>query len=632
MKKLTYKLWARIIACVSFVLVALVLFGSAIGIYVCLNQEWYSGNEMVFTKTNLFNNESRKTWNYLYDYIYSNYYDVSQDEFIQDLDEFSRGISEFRIILLDADDNILLDQTDDTMTLCWDGDFSIDQGTSESLLDFTMRLYLGSDLTVGGKLWQLRQFYAWMYANRMTFIWVAAAACVAELVLFIFCLCSAGHKAGEDGPVLIRQDKIPLDLHLAICIFLPLCVLVFIDEITYSSGGLFTLICLAVCFLIAASMGLAFVITFAARIKVGKWWENTICYRAWKIFCRIIKAVIKAAGSFIKLIPLTWKAILAYGCFIIINIFLAFVTYDEGSLFAAFFMVMLDLAVLVAVVYTSFQAKELYKAGKELANGKLDYVVDTTKMRYELKEHGEDLNSIGLGMSRAVDERMKSERLKTELITNVSHDLKTPLTSIVNYVDLLKKQPYGSPEAEEYVMVLDRQSAKLKKLTEDLVEASKASSGAISVDRQRINTVELVTQTLAEFESRFASANISPVLTVKTTHAEIIADGRLLWRVLDNLLQNVCKYAMPGTRAYFDIVSTSDRLTMVIKNISAEPLNIPAEELMERFVRGDESRSTEGTGLGLSIARSLTELMNGGFNISLDGDLFKAEISFAIAQ
>lgn len=347
---------------------------------------------------------------------------------------------------------------------------------------------------------------------------------------------------------------------------------------------------------------------------------------------RMVKAVAGGAVNFIKLLSLTWKTVGIYGAFAIINIFLSSITFEEQSFFAAFLMVMIDLAVLVAVAYISYQAKELYKAGKELAQGKLDYVVDTSKMRFELKEHGEDLNSIGLGMSRAVDERMKSERLKTELITNVSHDLKTPLTSIVNYVDLLKKQPYGSPEAEEYVMVLDRQSAKLKKLTEDLVEASKASAGAISVDRQRINSVELLTQTLAEFEARFASANVSPVMTVKTTHTEILADGRLLWRVLDNLLQNVCKYAMSGTRAYFDILESDGRLRMVIKNISAEPLNIPAEGLMERFVRGDESRSTEGSGLGLSIARSLTELMGGGFNISLDGDLFKVEISFAILQ
>lgn len=630
MKKLTYKFWARIVACTAFILCAVLLVGCAVGVLICVSQEWYSEVQFDFYETNLYSDAAWSYWNKLYNFIYNSYYNMSEEAFVDCLDDYAANI-ELKVLLKDEDGNVLLDQTDETMKICLRTDFSIDNGDQESFKEFTMEIYLG-DLIEHSRLWYLQQMYAWIYANRFVLIWAAVGLCIIELLLFIFCMCSAGHKIGEEGPVLIRQDKIPLDLHLAVCIVMGFVGLYIMEELFYKIGIIEKIICWGIFFAIVAFLGLAFCMTFAARVKAGKWWENTICYRIWKLFVRMVKAVVGGNVNFIKLLPLTWKTVGAYGAFVIINIFLSSITFEEQSFFAAFLMVMIDLVVLVAVAYVSYQAKELYKAGKELAQGKLDYVVDTSKMRFELKEHGEDLNSIGLGMSLAVDERMKSERLKTELITNVSHDLKTPLTSIVNYVDLLKKQPYGSPEAEEYVMVLDRQSAKLKKLTEDLVEASKASAGAISVDRQRINSVELLTQTLAEFESRFASANISPVMTVKTTHTEILADGRLLWRVLDNLLQNVCKYAMSGTRAYFDILESDGRLSIVIKNISAEPLNIPAEELMERFVRGDESRSTEGSGLGLSIARSLTELMGGGFNISLDGDLFKVEISFAILQ
>ena len=245
-----------------------------------------------------------------------------------------------------------------------------------------------------------------------------------------------------------------------------------------------------------------------------------------------------------------------------------------------------------------------------------------------LKEHAENLSAVRLGMSRAVDERMKSERFRTELITNVSHDLKTPLTSIVSYVDLLKNEPIESEKAREYIDVLDRQSQRLKKLTADLVDASKASSGALTVNPEPVDLGELVRQSAGEYAERFAAASLTPVLGLREEETVVTADGRLLWRVLDNLLTNAVKYSLPGTRVYLDVTKSPGTASISVKNISREALNIPAEELMERFVRGDASRSSEGSGLGLSIARSLTELMGGELRITLDGDLFKAEILF----
>ena len=247
-------------------------------------------------------------------------------------------------------------------------------------------------------------------------------------------------------------------------------------------------------------------------------------------------------------------------------------------------------------------------------------------MFWEFRRHGENLNSIADGMAIAVEQRIKSERLKTELITNVSHDIKTPLTSIVNYVDLLQRPELSQETRAEYLGVLARQSQRLKKLTEDLVEASKASTGSISVALVPTDLAELVNQAAAEYSERLKAGRLEPVIRFSGEDLTVLADGRLLWRVLDNLLGNVCKYALAGTRVYLDAEPAGDSVRLCVKNISRDPLNVSAEELLERFVRGDRARSSEGSGLGLSIARSLTELQKGSFSLAVDGDLFKAEI------
>lgn len=297
-------------------------------------------------------------------------------------------------------------------------------------------------------------------------------------------------------------------------------------------------------------------------------------------------------------------------------------------------VIVLVLTVLAAALAAvqAVQFGRLAKAARELAAGRLDYQVATHGLMTGLREQGEALNSIGAGLKRAVDEQMKGERFKTELITNVSHDLKTPLTSIVSYVDLLKKEDVPSPTAREYIEVIDRQSAKLKKLTEDLVEASRASSGAIAVHPEPTDVRELLSQSVGEYAERLAARGIEAVMALPPRGVVLDTDGRLLWRVLENLLQNIVKYAQPGTRAYFDLLCEGERVTLALKNTSAEALNIPAEELMERFVRGDASRHTEGSGLGLSIAQSLTELLGGTMALYLDGDLFKVTLAFEGAR
>lgn len=285
-------------------------------------------------------------------------------------------------------------------------------------------------------------------------------------------------------------------------------------------------------------------------------------------------------------------------------------------------------AVLLLLLTILGQMSILQAGAQKLAQGDLDYRIPLHTLRGPFRRHAELLGAISDGMSVAVEHRLKSEKMKTELLTNVSHDIKTPLTSIINYVDLLQKTDLQPAQAREYAQVLERQSLRLKKLLEDLIEASKASTGNINAELAPTDAAELLRQATGEYSERFKQNHLSPVIRIGAADCTIIADGRLLWRVFDNLLGNIVKYALPGTRVYLDIAQEDAQIQIAIKNISREALNIDTEELMERFVRGDAARASEGSGLGLSIARSLTECMGGSFALAIDGDLFKATLRF----
>lgn len=297
--------------------------------------------------------------------------------------------------------------------------------------------------------------------------------------------------------------------------------------------------------------------------------------------------------------------------------------------FGVFLTMVMDAAVLFLLLREASGRKQIEQGLKEIAAGDLDYKIDPTSL------HGDEnlqlagiVNSLGEGMKAAVQEQMKSERLKADLITNVSHDIKTPLTSIINYVDLLKRENIENEKAKDYIRVLDEKSQRLKQLTEDLVEASKISSGNIKLEFMNLNLNELIQQVNGEFAERFEGRNLDLICILQPEPLLVRADSRRIWRVLENLYVNVCKYAMPGTRVYVDAIKKDGKIQFSIKNISENPLNFQADELMERFIRGDVSRSTEGSGLGLSIAKNLTVLQHGTFNIYLDGDLFKVTITF----
>ena len=293
-----------------------------------------------------------------------------------------------------------------------------------------------------------------------------------------------------------------------------------------------------------------------------------------------------------------------------------------------------DFIFLYFLLREGVQRSEINEGIEHLKNGDIDYQFDVEKFNGNNREMAESINLIGNGIKKTVSENLKSERLKADLITNVSHDLKTPLTSIINYVDLLKRQNVQDEKAVEYLKILENKSQRLKHLTEDLLEASKISSGNIKLEWMKINFKELILQTNGEFSEKFEEKGLDLIVHASEGQALIWADGRRIWRIVENLYNNVFKYAMPNTRVYVDIniKNEENEVEFSIKNISQQALNIEASELTERFIRGDISRSTEGSGLGLSIAKNLTELQNGEFLIYLDGDLFKVTVKFPLVS
>lgn len=349
-------------------------------------------------------------------------------------------------------------------------------------------------------------------------------------------------------------------------------------------------------------------------------WKTTLIY-----------AIYKAIKKMIDNRKIMTKLFIYYWGFCIIGFFITLAIPNSTSNKNLFQVVMLAALGITTFYVLCKKVEELNKiqmALKSIYDGDTNIELNPNELKGVLKQMAVYIDDIAGGLSNAIEQSLKSERLKTELITNVSHDIKTPLTSIINYVDLLKKEKMPNEKATEYLMILDNKSQRLKKLTEDLVEASKASSGNIKLNKEKLNVKELVQQVSGEFEDRFKERNLEEITTFPEQDVYIKADGRYMCRILENVYSNVDKYAMENTRVYLDVVKNQHTVVIQMKNISKQELNISADELMQRFVRGETSRNTEGSGLGLSIASSLTELQGGKFHIYLDGDLFKVTIGF----
>ena len=484
-------------------------------------------------------------------------------------------------------------------------------------------------------------------------------------------LCSvAGRKPDSTEIKAAGFNALPLDLYgggvLALCIALGYLAVEVIPRAQDASIVLAAVLLLGYggCVLVAC-----FCFAVAAQVKMGNWYwlRNSVVGRCvsvaleiltqlfrllptlWGFVLRILKDVCKVAGALgalgwswlkkaasyarkllkkclnlcektLSLLPLTWQWIVIGGA-LALMLLISVANNSEG------WAVLWGFASLTTILYGSNCFGRLLEGAKRMRSGDLESKVDDKNLVGCFREFAGELNGLADVAMVAAQNQLKSERMKTELITNVSHDIKTPLTSIINYVDLLEK-PHTPEEESAYMEVLSRQSQRLKKLIDDLMEMSKASTGNIQVDIGEIDAVEAVTQALGEFADKLTAAGLTPVFHQSEENIMLLADGRLLWRAMSNVLSNAVKYALPGTRLYVDVSATQDKAIISFKNISGAQLNISAEELMERFVRGDSSRNTEGSGLGLNIAKSLMELQKGQLQLLVDGDLFKVTLVF----
>ena len=487
--------------------------------------------------------------------------------------------------------------------------------------------YYTSGSVASGNADKYQELFTRAYELRYVSIVVLVVSLILEAFVFVFLLSAAGHhgETGELRPSFI--DKIPFDLYTALTVFAGIFLIAAMAEVSYSNTAMLVVVLIAVIGVIAALISLLWCMSLAVRIKLGTTIKSCIIYRVVAWCLRLIKKVFYTFKDGLKAIPMFPRAVLIIAAILFVEfLWIAIAGTSPGKQLFGWFI---ERAVLVlATLYALLSMKQLLEAGQRIAKGELDCKVDTSKLRGPFKEHGEDLNSITDGMNRAVGERMKSERFRTELITNVSHDIKTPLTSIINYVDLLEKEQPENEKMREYLEVLDRQSAKLKKLIDDLLEASKASSGSLSVNLTECELGILLDQMAGEYSEKLSAAGLELILTKPEASVKIMADGRHMWRIFDNLLNNICKYAQRGTRVYLDLTADALKATVTFRNISATRLNISGDELTERFVRGDSSRNTEGSGLGLSIAQSLAQLQKGALDITVDGDLFKVVLRF----
>ena len=468
-----------------------------------------------------------------------------------------------------------------------------------------------------------------------TLFWVLGIGIIGFIACAVYLCLAAGRTPNSDIIKAGGLNKLPLDLYGTAAFLAEVLLLNFLVEgfrytipdipalaIPYGATLVTAMCILAEGFLLA--------LVAQCKMKHGYWWRNTLVGRFVRFCGRWTVRGLKAARNMLPIVA-RWVGLmlaLAFGGFLslvfwfnswefLFQCFWCLITFGFGGL------------ILVTIGYGAWAFGSLLKGAKNMAQGDLDQKIENKYLYGSFGQMARELNNLADGAKIAAERQMKSERMKTELITNVSHDIKTPLTSIINYVDLLKSA-HSPEEQAQYLEVLDRQSQALKKLIEDLMDMSKASSGNVTVELSQIDLVEAVNQALGEFADKLDAVALTPVFRHPGESITINADGKHLWRILHNLLSNACKYAMPGTRLYLDLMTLEGKAVLAIKNISKEELNMDADSLLERFVRGDASRNTEGNGLGLNIAQSLTQLQKGEMGILVDGDLFKVTLSFPL--
>ena len=494
-------------------------------------------------------------------------------------------------------------------------------------LNYTIECFIDSKLTENDQFSFLNKVIEIIYELRFISILVCIAGAFATVVSFVFLMCAAGYHENSETPKLAWFDKISFELILAVLIVLAMGEFVILDHINAFSISMAIWAIFIVLF--DTAILLLTCTSLTARLRCKSFWKTTLVYTILRAIWTIIKKIALLVAKVVAYIPALWQLIIGVVLFCVLE-FILLLTWGIEDIICLF--ILEKLIFIPLVFYVAIVLFKLEQTGKKIASADMTATIDTKYFLGTFKKQGENLNNIKLGIAQAVEDKMKSERFKTELITNVSHDIKTPLTSIINYVDLLGKEDLQNENAKEYIQIISKHSDRLKKLVVDLVDASKASSGVLQLDMQPLKIDVLLDQIAGEYVERLKGNNLELIMRKPEESIQIMADGQRIYRVFDNLMNNICKYALPNTRVYLLLEKNNNTVTISFKNISATELDMSANDLMERFVRGDKSRNTEGSGLGLSIAESLTTLQNGEFNIQLDGDLFKIVISFPIIE
>ena len=472
------------------------------------------------------------------------------------------------------------------------------------------------------------------YSYYQSGIGVALAGAILSGILLMVCIIwltiVAGRKPEDTELYLTGFDKLPTEvgaiivvglwgIFAVIMLYVADCLsnIAWSDEIYYlgwsPGASVPTLIGIGILGFGTCAFFMFGYLSLIRRIKVRSLWKRSV-----------LRWLGIHAYAFFRMIPAVGRQ-----CLIMIAFIITQFLWASGD---GIFLLIASAADVAAFIYVMLQAagrKQIVKGIHRIAEGQVDYKIPLKGLKGEQKDIAESINCIGDGLDAAVEAGMKNERLKTDLITNVSHDIKTPLTSIINYIDLMKRENIQDPKIQSYLEVLETKAQRLKTLTEDVVEASKVSSGNVVLNCMKLNLTEMIQQTSGEFVEKFEKRDLKEILNLPEEPAYVWADGRRTWRILENIYNNAAKYALEGSRIYADLKLTETEVVFSLKNVSEQPLNISADELTERFIRGDVSRSTEGSGLGLSIARDLAKLMNAKFELYLDGDLFRVTITFA---